>query len=473
MPCIAEPALIELIALSISCPTALFEFLNAWPKDYLTEPLKHLVLISQKMPKHRVWPTFRPQRHTLRDASIMNIVRGILPLYPSIEIEHVHESLYMPLLPTTNVHIMGLVDPRQIVMASKQWQNRITKLMLSVQKQYKQPQYSPWNDNDIRNLCNAITLLPKLQELHLSIKYEAMIDGMLMTLVSAITNSTITNLNIHFIYPTSWDEQMLMKLLEWLSHGSVENIVLNNLAFSNNSAIPSILSKAFKTSSTLKSIALTLWNNPTSFTKVQITRDEIVHNTFYKKPLSTDATNDALLPMESNESTIYHLEMRNELIPDILSMSNTELIPSMYKLILHGNGLQDEGIIALSRILPKCKYLRRLELVDQGITDVGAKVLATILKQCPALEKVILDRNNIESDGALALCKNLSSLRHLSLSGNPVAARGVKKILLLMAMSNIPFTTTVDLSHCIPSKYDQTMCHASSLQLPPFRRCIV
>jgi len=93
---------------------------------------------------------------------------------------------------------------------------------------------------------------------------------------------------------------------------------------------------------------------------------------------------------------------------------------NLTKLLLEGNGVGDDGVLALVKVLtsPNCQ-LTELNLSDNCVAVKGAKILADALLTNSTLTKLHLDGNFIGPDGALAFLdvienKGIKTLKELS-----------------------------------------------------------
>ncbi|XP_070617576.1 MHC class II transactivator isoform X2 [Erythrolamprus reginae] len=93
------------------------------------------------------------------------------------------------------------------------------------------------------------------------------------------------------------------------------------------------------------------------------------------------------------------------------------------------NGLGDEGVETLTRVLPRLASLETLNLSRNKVSDLGAEVLVGALPSLPLLKTLSLYENNIGDAGAEHVAEvlpQMSALRVLDLHCNQISAAGAR-----------------------------------------------
>ncbi|XP_077173318.1 MHC class II transactivator isoform X2 [Paroedura picta] len=95
------------------------------------------------------------------------------------------------------------------------------------------------------------------------------------------------------------------------------------------------------------------------------------------------------------------------------------------------NEIGDEGVAALSRVLPRLPALETLNLSQNKITNLGAEKLARALPSLPSLKTLSVYNNCIGDAGAESLAQvlpELTSLRVLNVQCNKITAAGAQRL---------------------------------------------
>ncbi|XP_015242697.1 PREDICTED: protein NLRC5 [Cyprinodon variegatus] len=158
------------------------------------------------------------------------------------------------------------------------------------------------------------------------------------------------------------------------------------------------------------------------------------------KNLLSDSCGEKLLEAVRSCIHLEELHLSSNFLGDLTAARMSLVLPSMTQLAvldISENRFGSEGLLSLSKAIMGLKSLKKIHLTSVGDAELGA--VAASLRHCPVIQDVGFGWNNCGDDVALELSKVLPfchDLNRIDLECNSVSAVGVKA--LVKALRSCP-----------------------------------